>query len=73
MFRNLRASCETDLMANHLIHVMTWIGNTPKIALGTISKPSTRISQGLCSSGAKHGAVTNRRQPTGSDKFDTSL
>lgn len=35
VFHNMRASCETDLMANHPIHVVTaWIGNTPKIALG---------------------------------------
>ncbi len=34
LFHNLRASCETDLMARHPIHVVTaWIGNTPKIAL----------------------------------------
>ncbi len=34
LFHNLRASCETDLMQNHPIHVVTaWIGNTPKIAL----------------------------------------
>jgi hypothetical protein len=30
----MRASCETDLMQQHPIHVVTaWIGNTPKIAL----------------------------------------
>ncbi|MBX9625597.1 MAG: site-specific integrase [Gemmataceae bacterium] len=35
LFHNLRASCETDLMQHHPIHVVTaWIGNTPKIALG---------------------------------------
>jgi integrase len=35
LFHNMRASCETDLMQNHPIHVVTaWIGNTPKIALG---------------------------------------
>jgi len=35
VFQNLRASCETDLMQNYPIHVVTaWIGNTPKIALG---------------------------------------
>src|SRR5262249_51240576 len=35
LFHNLRASCETDLMQRHPIHVVTvWIGNTPKIALG---------------------------------------
>lgn len=35
LFHNLRASCETDLMQHHPIHVVAaWIGNTPKIALG---------------------------------------
>ncbi len=35
LFQALRASCETDLMRDHPIHVVTaWIGNTPKIALG---------------------------------------
>ena len=35
VFHALRASCETDLMQYHPIHVVTaWIGNTPKIALG---------------------------------------
>lgn len=35
LFHNLRASCETDLMRDHPIHIVTaWIGNTPKIALG---------------------------------------
>jgi len=35
LFQALRASCETDLMQDHPIHVVTaWIGNTPKIALG---------------------------------------
>ena len=33
-FHNLRASCETDLMHEHPIHVVTaWLGNTPKIAI----------------------------------------
>ncbi len=32
---NMRASCETDLMQDHPIHVVcAWIGNTPKVALG---------------------------------------
>jgi hypothetical protein len=35
LFRNLRASYETDLVQNHPIHVVTaWVGNTPRIALG---------------------------------------
>lgn len=34
LFHNLRASCETDLMANHPIHaVVSWLGNTLGIAL----------------------------------------
>jgi hypothetical protein len=34
LLQNLRASCETDLMQHHPIHVVTaWVGNTPKIAL----------------------------------------
>ncbi len=34
LFHNMRASCETDLMDEHGIHVVTaWLGNTPKIAL----------------------------------------
>lgn len=35
LFQALRASCETDLMEKHSIHVVTaWVGNTPRIALG---------------------------------------
>lgn len=34
LFHNLRASCETDLMAAHPIHVITeWLRNTPRVAL----------------------------------------
>ena len=34
LFHNLRASCETDLMASHPIHVVTgWLGNTPIVAM----------------------------------------
>jgi hypothetical protein len=34
LFHNLRASCETDLMQQHPIHVVTaWLGNTPQIAI----------------------------------------
>jgi integrase len=33
LFHNLRASCETDLVKRHPIHVVTaWLGNTPAIA-----------------------------------------
>ena len=33
-FHNMRASCETDLMQHHPIHVVcSWLGNTPTVAL----------------------------------------
>jgi integrase len=33
LFQNLRSSCETELAAEHPIHVVCeWIGNTPKVA-----------------------------------------
>ncbi len=57
VFHNLRASCETDLMANHPSHVVTaWIGNTPKIALGhylqTLDSDFQKAVQGSAESGA---------------------
>lgn len=58
LFHNLRASCETDLMQHHPIHVVTaWLGNTPKIALGhylqTLEGDFRKAVQG----GAEGGAV----------------
>lgn len=33
-FHNMRASCETDLMQSHPIHVVcSWLGNTPAVAM----------------------------------------
>ncbi len=57
LFHNLRASCETDLMQNHPIHVVTaWIGNTPKIALThylqTLDADFEKAVQGGAESGA---------------------
>ena len=62
LFHNLRASCETDLMQNHPIHVVTaWIGNTPKIALGhylqTLDGDFEKAVHGVGTSGAESGAV----------------
>jgi hypothetical protein len=53
----MRAGCETDLMPNHPIHVVTaWIGNTPKIALGhypqTLDADFAKALKGGAESGA---------------------
>ena len=58
LFQNLRASCETDLMQNHPIHVVTaWIGNTPKIALGHYLQTLDSDFQKALSGGAESGAL----------------
>ncbi len=62
LFHNLRASCETDLMQNHPIHVVTaWLGNTPRIALGhylqTLDTDFEKAVTGGAKGGAKGGAV----------------
>jgi integrase len=58
LFHNLRASCETDLMANHPIHVVTaWIGNTPKIALGHYLQTLDADFEKAVKGGAESGAV----------------
>ena len=59
LFHNLRASCETDLMANHPIHVVTaWIGNTPKIAPGHYLQTLDADFEKALKGGAESGAVT---------------
>ena len=60
-FHNLRASCETDLVKEHPIHVVTaWIGNTPKVAiqhyLQTTEADFAKAVKGSAASGAKSGA-----------------
>lgn len=74
LFQNLRASCETDLMANHPIHVVTaWIGNTPKIALGhylqTLDADFEKAVKGGAESGAVvvQNAVQSRAAASGQD------
>jgi len=62
LFHNLRASCETDLMQNHPIHVVTaWIGNTPNVALQHYLQmtPSdfAKAVHGDGKSGAESGAM----------------
>ena len=80
MFHNLRASCETDLMQDHPIHVVTaWIGNTPKIALGHYLQTLEGDFEKALKSGAKSGAIgaqnpaqtgadTKRQERTNSDE-----
>jgi integrase len=58
LFHNLRASCETDLMQNHAIHVVTaWIGNTPKIAIGHYLQTLDADFEKAVRGGAESGAV----------------
>ena len=66
LFQNLRASCETDLMQRHPIHVVTaWIGNTPKIALGhylqTLEADFAKAVRGDAQDDAPNDARTTRR------------
>jgi integrase len=75
VFHNLRASCETDLMANHPIHVVTaWIGNTPKIALGhylqTLDADFEKALKGGAESGARgaQNAAQTGADPTGRER-----
>ena len=58
LFHNLRASCETDLMQHHPIHVVTaWLGNTPRIALGHYLQTLDRDFEKATRGGAESGAV----------------
>ena len=71
LFQNLRASCETDLMQNHPIHVVTaWIGNTPKIALGHYLQTLDADFQKALKGGAESGApVAQKAAQTGADSI----
>jgi hypothetical protein len=75
VFHNLRASCETDLMQHHPIHVVTaWIGNTPKIALGhylqTLDADFVKAVKGGAESGAQaaQNAAQAGADPTGQER-----
>jgi integrase len=58
LFHNLRASCETDLMQHHPIHVVcAWLGNTPRVALGHYLQTLDRDFQKAIGGGAESGAV----------------
>lgn len=58
LFHNLRASCETDLMASHPIHVVTsWLGNTPTVALKHYLQVLDTDFEKATKGGAESGAV----------------
>ena len=58
LFHNLRASCETELMQRHPIHVVTaWLGNTPKIALGHYLQTLEMDFEKAVRGGAESGAL----------------
>lgn len=58
LFQNLRSSLETDLMREHPIHVVTsWVGNTPKIALGHYLQTLDHDFEKAIRGGAESGAV----------------
>ena len=58
LFHNLRASCETDLMASHPIHVVTaWLGNTPTVALKHYLQVLDTDFEKAAKGGAESGAV----------------
>ncbi len=83
IMHNMRASCETDLVQDHPIHVVcAWIGNTPKVALGhylqtldadfrkALAKPSTALPWGGAESGAVvvQNPVQSPAVPLGQDR-----
>ena len=76
LFHNLRASCETDLMQDHPIHVVTaWIGNTPKIALGHYLQTLDADFEKALWGGAESGAVVVQKavqSGTGSERQETT-
>lgn len=58
LFHNLRASCETDLMQHHPIHVVcSWLGNTPAVALRHYLTVQDRDFEKALNHGAESGAA----------------
>lgn len=58
LFHNLRASCETDLMQHHPIHVVcSWLGNTPAVAIRHYLSVQDRDFEKALNRGAESGAV----------------
>jgi hypothetical protein len=77
LFHNMRASCETDLMQHHPIHVVTaWIGNTPKIALAhylqTLDADVEKAVQGGAVSGALGAQIRAQTEADGMKQKQTN-
>lgn len=67
VFQNLRASCETDLMAAHPIHVVCrWLGNSPTVALKHYVQVLENDVASAC--GAESGAARSGRDGAGKSK-----
>ena len=65
LFHAMRASRETELAADYLIHVVTaWLGNTPRIALKHYLQVTDADFERASQDGAKNGALgaQNRAQ-----------
>ena len=83
-WHNMRASCETDLMAAHPIHVAcAWVGNTPAVALRhyvTVQERDFERAAGGTDSGtvlarnaARTGADRDGPEPTRSTQPTTGV
>ncbi len=58
LFQALRASCETDLAAEHPFHVVTaWVGNTPFLTGRRV------VADARSSTSSRRGSGTRRRSP----------
>ncbi len=61
-FHNMRASCETDLVQNHPIHVVcAWLGNTPAVAIRHYLSVREEDFQKAISGGADSGALVTQK------------
>ena len=61
-FHNMRASCETDLVREHPLHVVTaWLGNTPSVATTHYLHVLDLDFQKAIGGGVESGAVVVRK------------
>lgn len=73
-FHNLRSSCETDLVREHPLHVVTaWLGNTPSVATTHYLQVLDLDFQKALGGGAESGAVRSDHQRAGEVKWSGSV